>query len=64
MSKMISYLKEAFSEHLNKVTWPSWSDLQNSSIVVAIATLIIALVIYLLDTTFSNILDLYYSFFA
>jgi len=64
MSKMISYLKEAFSELLNKVTWPSWSDLQNSSIVVAIATLIIALVIYLLDTTFSNILDLYYSFFV
>ena len=64
MSKMISYLKEAFSELLNKVTWPSWSDLQNSSIVVAIATLIIALIIYLLDTTFSNILDLYYSFFA
>ncbi|MDC3115308.1 preprotein translocase subunit SecE [Bacteroidota bacterium] len=64
MSKMISYLKEAFSELLNKVTWPSWSDLQNSSIVVAIATLIIALVIYLLDTTFSNVLDLYYSFFA
>jgi len=64
MSKMISYFKEAFSELLNKVTWPSWSDLQNSSIVVAIATLIIALVIYLLDTTFSNILDLYYSFFA
>ena len=64
MSKMISYIKEAFSELLNKVTWPSWSDLQNSSIVVAIATLIIALVIYLLDTTFSNILDLYYSFFA
>ena len=64
MSKMISYLKEAFSELLNKVTWPSWADLQNSSIVVAIATLIIALVIYLLDTTFSNVLDLYYSFFA
>jgi preprotein translocase subunit SecE len=61
---MISYLKEAFSELLNKVTWPSWSDLQNSSIVVAIATLIIALIIYLLDTTFSNVLDLYYSFFA
>tara|TARA_B100000925_G_scaffold30279_1_gene20142 strand:- start:105 stop:299 length:195 start_codon:yes stop_codon:yes gene_type:complete len=64
MSKMISYLKEAFSELLNKVTWPSWSDLQNSSIVVAIATLIIAFIIYLLDTTFSNVLDLYYSFFA
>ena len=64
MSKMISYLKEAFSELLNKVTWPSWGDLQNSSIVVAIATLIIAFIIYLLDTTFSNVLDLYYSFFA
>jgi len=64
MSKMILYIREAFSELLDKVTWPSWSDLQNSSIVVAIATLIIALIIYLLDTTFSTVLDLYYSFFA
>tara|TARA_B100000242_G_scaffold10739_1_gene6890 strand:+ start:4088 stop:4282 length:195 start_codon:yes stop_codon:yes gene_type:complete len=64
MKKMIIYFKEAFSELLNKVTWPTWSNLQNSSIVVAIATLIIALIIYLLDTTFSGILDFYYSFFA
>jgi preprotein translocase subunit SecE len=61
---MFSYIKEALVELLEKVTWPSWSDLQNSSIVVAIATVIIALIIYVFDTSFSKVLDLYYSFFV
>lgn len=64
MNRMFSYIKEAFVELLEKVTWPSWSDLQNSSIVVAIATVIIALIIYVFDTSFSKVLDLYYSFFV
>ena len=37
------------AELLKKVTWPSWSELQSSSIVVAISTVIIALIIYLMD---------------
>ena len=64
MNRMFSYIKEAVVELLEKVTWPSWSDLQNSSIVVAIATVIIALIIYVFDTSFSKVLDLYYSFFV
>ncbi len=64
MNRMFSYIKEALVELLEKVTWPSWSDLQNSSIVVAIATVIIALIIYVFDTSFSKVLDLYYSFFV
>ena len=64
MNRMFSYIKEALVELLEKVTWPSWSDLQNSSIVVAIATVIIALIIYVFDTSFSTVLDLYYSFFV
>tara|TARA_B100000989_G_scaffold279763_1_gene242686 strand:- start:73 stop:267 length:195 start_codon:yes stop_codon:yes gene_type:complete len=64
MNRIFSYFKEAIVELLEKVTWPSWSDLQNSSIVVAIATVIIALIIYVFDTSFSKVLDLYYSFFV
>tara|TARA_A100001035_G_scaffold60849_1_gene45823 strand:- start:11313 stop:11507 length:195 start_codon:yes stop_codon:yes gene_type:complete len=64
MNRMFSYIKEALVELLEKVTWPSWSNLQNSSIVVAIATVIIALIIYVFDTSFSKVLDLYYSFFV
>ena len=63
MAKKQSYIKESYEELVKKVTWPTWSELQNSSIIVAIATIIIALIIYLMDTVFSNILSVFYSFF-
>lgn len=55
------YAKESYNELINKVTWPAWSDLQNSAIVVMIASLIISVVIYMMDTTFSFIMDLIYN---
>ena len=64
MRKIKGYIKSSFDELINKVTWPSWTELQSSSIVVAIATVIIALIIYLMDSVFSSTLDLYYSFFG
>ena len=63
MAKKQSYIKESYEELVKKVTWPSWSELQNSSIIVAVATIIIALIIYLMDTFFSNVLSIFYSFF-
>ncbi len=63
MLKKGSYIKSSYDELVNKVSWPSWSELQNSSIVVAIASMIIALIIYLMDQTFSSIMDVFYSLF-
>ena len=63
MAKKESYIKSSYDELINKVSWPTWSELQSSSIVVAIASIIIALIIYLMDTAFSNVLNLFYSFF-
>ena len=63
MSKKESYIKSSYDELVNKVSWPSWSELQSSSIVVAIASLIIALVIFLMDQTFSSIMNVFYSLF-
>ena len=64
MKKIQLYIKSSFDELLKKVTWPSWKELQSSSIVVAISTVIIALIIYLMDKVFSTVLDLYYSLFG
>ena len=64
MSKIVGYIKESFNELVNKVSWPTWSELQNSSIVVAIATIIIALIIYFMDSIFSNLMKVFYSFFS
>lgn len=61
--KIINYIKESYDELLNKVSWPTWKELQGSAIVVSIASLIFALVVYLMDTTFSSILKQFYKLF-
>ncbi len=60
---LVSYIKSAYNELLHKVSWPTWSELQSSAIVVAVATLIIAAVVYLMDISFQTILKQYYSLF-
>ena len=45
---------------MTKVTWPSWADLQNHTIVVLIASIIITLVVFLMDGASNFILDLIY----
>ncbi len=48
---------------MNKVSWPTWPELQNSAVVVMVASLIIALVVALMDTTFSGLMDIIYNIF-
>ncbi len=55
------YLKESFTELIHKVTWPTWSELQNSATLVLVATLIIALVVATMDFSFSRIMKFIYS---
>jgi len=61
--KIIEYAKESYDELLHKVSWPTWSDLQSSAIVVSIASLIIAMVVYLMDISFNSLLKGFYTWF-
>lgn len=63
MKKIRAYVQESYDELINKVSWPSWSDLQNSAVVVSIASLIIASVVYLMDISFSSLLEQFYRLF-
>lgn len=54
MLKLREYVNESFSELVHKVSWPTWSELTSSSIVVLIASLIIALVVFIIDLSFSR----------
>jgi preprotein translocase subunit SecE len=62
-SSVVNYLKESYDELMHKVSWPSWSELQGSAIVVSIASLIIALVVFLIDEVFQNVLMQFYKLF-
>jgi len=55
------YLQESFTELFHKVTWPTWAELQNSAVLVMIATLIIALIVAAMDFSFSKIMEFIYS---
>ncbi|MEQ8583708.1 MAG: preprotein translocase subunit SecE [Marinoscillum sp.] len=63
MDKVISFFKEAYDELLHKVTWPKYADLQNSSILVLVASLIFALMIGLFDFGFENAMKWFYNEF-
>jgi preprotein translocase subunit SecE len=58
--KLKEYFAESYRELTQKVTWPTWQELQSSAIVVMVASLIIAIVIYLMDASFSQIMKLIY----
>jgi len=58
--KVVSYFKEAYTELVHKVSWPTWSELQSSAIVVMVASLIIAIIVFAMDISFENLLKLIY----
>ncbi|NOQ71217.1 MAG: preprotein translocase subunit SecE [Crocinitomix sp.] len=52
MANIIQYIEESFSELVHKVTWPTWDQLQSSSIVVLVASVLFALMIFVMDYIF------------
>jgi preprotein translocase subunit SecE len=55
-----AYLKDVHNELVNKTSWPTWSELTNSAIVVMVASVIIATVIFAMDFSFETILKWVY----
>ncbi|HBS88531.1 MAG: preprotein translocase subunit SecE [Bacteroidetes bacterium GWF2_38_335] len=63
MRKIKRYLEESYNELVHKVTWPKWSELQGSSIVVMVASLIFAGIIFVMDYSLKNVMHLIYNMF-
>ncbi len=64
MANFAEYIKESFTELKEKVTWPTWAELQNSAVITLIASLIIALIIFAMDESAGNFIKLIYKSFA
>lgn len=60
MNKIANYFKEVYNELVNKTSWPTWSELSNSTVVVMVASLIIAVIVAVMDFAFDNLLELVY----
>jgi preprotein translocase subunit SecE len=64
MQKIRAYISESYNELMNKVSWPTWAELQSSSIVVLVATLLFGVVVFLIDSVFQGSLNLIYNLFS
>ena len=63
MNKIKAYIEDAFRELIEKVSWPTWSELQSSAIIVMVASFIIAVLIFVMDASFRNLMGLIYKMF-
>jgi preprotein translocase subunit SecE len=64
MNKITTYFRESYRELLEKVTWPSWTQLQQSTVIVLVATVLITFVVWIMDFLSSSILHFIYSLFG
>jgi preprotein translocase subunit SecE len=64
MRKIEAYFKDSYKELVEKVTWPTWEQLQQSTMIVLVATLLITGVVWLMDFASNSVLKFVYSLFA
>lgn len=63
MNKISTYFKESYQELVEKVTWPTWMQLQQSTLIVLVATALITVMVLLMDTGSNQLLKLVYGLF-
>ena len=63
MNKLSLYLRDSYKELTEKVTWPNWEQLQQSTMVVLGATLIITAIVGVMDFAANGSLKFIYSLF-
>ncbi|HHL53316.1 MAG TPA: preprotein translocase subunit SecE [Flammeovirgaceae bacterium] len=63
MQKLITFIKESVVEMRDKVSWPKYKDLQSSSVLVLVASVIFAVIIGIIDLAFDNAMSWFYGAF-
>jgi preprotein translocase subunit SecE len=52
MAGVKTYLEESYNELVSKVTWPTWAELQESTVLVFVSIAILTVLIFLMDFLF------------
>ncbi len=58
------YFRDSYKELMEKVTWPNWTQLQQSTVIVLVATMVITFIVWLMDLISSGVLHFIYSLFS
>jgi len=62
MANVTNYISEAFTELKTNVTWPEWTEIQRLTIIVAVFSVIFALVTFGIDKGFEVLVANVYKF--
>jgi len=63
IERIRNYFNLTRDELVNKVSWPTWGELRESTVIVLVASFIFALVIYLMDIGIGSVLTQFYKLF-
>ncbi|HEY0731551.1 MAG TPA: preprotein translocase subunit SecE [Chitinophagaceae bacterium] len=63
MNKISNYFRDSFKELQEKVTWPTWTQLQQSTMIVLVATLLITALVWAMDFVAAGGLNQIYKLF-
>lgn len=58
---LVKDIKESYGELVHKVSWPTQKNLINSSVLVLIASIVMALLIWAIDQVFNLLMETIYS---
>lgn len=61
--KFVDNVKESYEELVHKVSWPTRKELSQSAVLVLIASIILALIVWLMDWCFESIMSFIYGLF-
>ena len=61
--KFVENLKESYNELVHKVNWPTRKELSKNAVLVLIASIILALIVWLMDFSFESIMTFVYGLF-
>ena len=64
MNKISAYFKDSYQELTERVTWPTWLQLQQSTLIVLVATVLITGMVWIMDFSSNQLLKLIYSLFG
>jgi preprotein translocase subunit SecE len=62
--KFVENVKESYNELVHKTSWPSVKELRQSAVIVLIASIILALIVWFMDWCFDGIMKFVYGLFG
>lgn len=60
MKKIFNYVKDSYNELVYKVSWPTRAELTNSAVIVMIASIIMAVIVWGIDSAFEVVVKFFY----